>query len=201
MDYDEIGVVKYGNVSTLLFGGYGATAPSRTHNVTLVLALTGRPDGLLVSASVLDKENGNAVLWQGSLLDGPGVDADIPGPPLDRLIDWSLDSGVPYTSVRHPWIEVWQDAEGPPPPVEVIVDNFEYDLYDAPALSVAKSVLLAWSMDSWSVWTHAPSASPPSTTAILAVSPCPARRRRGSRPSGSLNSRGLGRGICWVIPC
>ena len=29
--------------------------------------------------------------------------------------------------------------------VEVVVDNLEYDLYDVPSITIAKSVLLAWS--------------------------------------------------------
>jgi hypothetical protein len=145
MDHDEIGAGKWRDGdSAVLFADFGEASPARTENVTLVLQLASRADGVLVTAKVLDKDDGGRVLYRRSLLDGPGSDAGVPGPPLDRWGPFVPDWGSPITHVQVVYAEVSEIAEGTPPPVEVVVDNLEYDLYDAPVLSAEKSILLSW---------------------------------------------------------
>jgi hypothetical protein len=147
MDQNEIGLSKgeYGVGETVCF--YTAAAiTNRDATVSLAFTLTG--DTLQLTTRVLAASTGE-VLFQRSFEDGPGSDCPVPVPPPKGIPGYRADWGAPLTNLTYVWFGVTDTRTTlpGPPALEVVLDNLEYDLYDAPLLQIAKSVLLSWSAD------------------------------------------------------
>jgi len=135
-----IGVVKwYGTSETWLIV---EQVPVQIDNTTVVLELASARDSLRISAKILNASR--ALLYQTqTFVDGPGSDGERP-PNLPPWAGYAPDPGAPFMNITIAWAGVSSFAEGTPPPVEVVLDNLEYDLYLAPELAIEKSVLLSW---------------------------------------------------------
>ncbi len=147
MDQNEIGLSKgeYGVGETVCF--YTAAAiTNRDATVSLAFTLTG--DTLRLTTRVLAASTGE-VLFQRSFEDGPGSDCPVPVPPPKGMPGYRADWGAPLTNLTYVWAGVsdTRTTLPGPPALEVVLDNLEYDLYEAPLLQIAKSVLLSWPAD------------------------------------------------------
>ncbi|HOX02346.1 MAG TPA: hypothetical protein P5555_00820 [Candidatus Paceibacterota bacterium] len=140
-DQDEIGLLKgHGNGATVFFW---TDTPITNQNVTVVLSLTGMPDGVRLITKAVEKATGR-VLFERQFLDTAGSDAPAPVPPPKGMDFFVADPGAPFTSITYPYAGVWDMRATTPPPLEVVLDNLEYDIYDAPELGIASAVLLSW---------------------------------------------------------
>lgn len=141
IDQNEVALFKYGGTVAALFWTDAAVT---NQNVTVSLALKRLTNTMLVTTRVLDKGNGRT-LFERSFVDTPGSDVGVPVPPPKGMTIFVADPGGPYTSFTTAWAGVWDLRTTTPPPLEVVLDNLEYDLYDVPSAEIAKSVLLSWS--------------------------------------------------------
>jgi hypothetical protein len=94
----------------------GPTVNLKQDNITLVLALTARNGSVTVNARVLDKDANNALLWEKTVVDGPGADVMAGGkdtPP------------APYITGGYFTLYLYQDfdAGAPESPYRAIFDN------------------------------------------------------------------------------
>jgi hypothetical protein len=118
-------------------------------NVVLCLALTRDKGNVILTTRVLDRANQNAVLFERSFADAPGVDATLTTEQfkdLTGITTFTLapDSGAPVLSGGRGGVGMWQFTDGHQPPVEAIFDNFALRLHDEPPLSIAAAGQLTW---------------------------------------------------------
>lgn len=130
LDEDEIGLVKFQPRAALFW----EKAPVKNKNMTLVLALTGRGNTMEITVKVLDKDAAGRVLYERTIVDGPRVDTPVPVLRPKGMTFWSAESGPPRTKFTlNPWVGLWHGWFQPePPPIELVLDNLEYDLYEVP---------------------------------------------------------------------
>lgn len=145
---DYVGVGKEnGPVFTFLSVDRLAT---RNINEVLVLALT--PDGpnVILTARVLDKGNGGAVLYERGIVDTPASDPSLDSAQIAAITGMTFPtpvpdpSGAPWTSGNSPWIGVFQYTDGTLPAAEATFDNFELRTYEIPQVGIERAVQLAW---------------------------------------------------------
>jgi hypothetical protein len=113
----------------------------KNENVTLVLAFTRRGTNVEIRTRVLDKDNGDALLFERTVTDTPQADAvlpsgdvwgvrsmgDVPGtPPPVLSAPGNVAVGVAWSNTQH----------GPQPAAQVIYDNIEVRRYLSPRPNV-----------------------------------------------------------------
>jgi hypothetical protein len=141
---NEVGLMKFNEADGTIVLLFWEDAPVKNQNVTIALAVTQTGKTNLLTTRLLDSGNG-CVLYEKSFVDGPGRDASAPAVPPKGLTGFFVaDPGVLQTSLTYAALSIWQFAAQTPAPLEVVVDNLEYDLYDAPALEIEKAVCLSW---------------------------------------------------------
>jgi hypothetical protein len=120
-------------------------------NEVLVLALT--PDGknVILTARVLDKKNGGAVLYERSVVDTPAADPSMHSQQVTALFGRTMyvgedRSGAPWTSGSSPWLGVFQCTDGTLPAAEATFDNFELRTYayEVPKIGIEPALRLTW---------------------------------------------------------
>jgi hypothetical protein len=113
-------------------------------NVVLVLALTGSGNDVIINARILDKDRNRAVLFDRTVVDTPGKEPVAQGLPygLVSAPDWSWTER--WSAGQLVYLGLKHFTDGTRPPAQVVFDNLEYDIYDAPVLDIEKSVLLSW---------------------------------------------------------
>ncbi len=98
-------------------------------NVVLALAVTRVNPNVILTARVLDKENNNAVLYERSVVDTPGVDRTLTQAEMEAasgmLMDAGTDVGPPITSGSEVFLDLFQYTDGTKPAAEVTFDNLE----------------------------------------------------------------------------
>ncbi len=142
VDRNEVALTKYregGNLTVFYWDTVETPFPT---NVTIRLIFRKTDDGLEITVRVVDKGNAGATLYERSFTDGPGQDAPVPLPDPHGMGIWTADEGAPYADFTYAAAGVWQIIPTEPPPLEMRLDNLEYDVY---ALEIANSVLLSWS--------------------------------------------------------
>jgi len=140
VDRNEVALMKWregGNLATL----YWETSQHVFANATVRLAFRRTDDGVDINVRVDDKGTG-AALYEKPFTDGRGQDAPVPPPDPHEMGIWTADDGAAYTNFTYAGVGVWQIIPTNPPPLEVRLDNLEYDVY---TLEVTNSVLLSWS--------------------------------------------------------
>lgn len=108
-------------------------------NVVLALALTRANPNVILTGRVLDKNNPNAVLYQHSVVDTPGVDPTFSQAQVAELTGCNVVqgadvAGAPYTSGASVAMGFFQYSDGHQPGAQVTYDNFQIREYD-PVLS------------------------------------------------------------------
>ncbi len=142
VDRNEVALTKYragGNLTVFYWDTVESPFPT---NVTVRLAFRKTDNGLGITVRVVNKGNAGATLYERSFTDGPGQDAPVPLPDPHGMGIWTADEGAPYTDFTYAAAGVWQIIPTEPPPLEMRLDNLEYEVYDAPRIN---SVLLSWS--------------------------------------------------------
>jgi hypothetical protein len=133
VDQNEVALWKYGGNIALPFW---TSTPCTNQDVTVGVALTRMTNTLQITTRVVDKTTGH-LLFERSFLDGPGSDCVVPVPPPKGMTFFGADPGAPYTNFSAVYAGVFQWTTTNPPPVEVVVDNLEYDVYHPPHLEIA----------------------------------------------------------------
>ncbi|HXJ61330.1 MAG TPA: hypothetical protein VNU68_32200, partial [Verrucomicrobiae bacterium] len=103
------------------------STPIKNENVTLVLALRAKDGTVTIKGQVLDKDNGNAVLWEQTVTDTPAADV---------LADGTDDPAAPYLTSGHFALFCYEDFDRNAPQAEykVIYDNAETCVLDEAVL-------------------------------------------------------------------
>lgn len=98
-------------------------------NVVLSLSVTRVNPNVIITTRVLDKANNNAVLYERSAVDTPGVDPTLTESELEAASGMHLhtgaDVGAPITSGSDVFLTVFQYNDGTRPAAEVTYDNLE----------------------------------------------------------------------------
>jgi immunoglobulin I-set domain protein len=98
-------------------------------DVVLALAVTRVNPNVILTARVLDKENNNAVLYERSVVDTPGVDRTLTQAEMEAAsgmhMDAGTDVGPPITSGSEVFLDLFQYTDGTRPAAEVTFDNLE----------------------------------------------------------------------------
>ena len=144
---DFVGVGKWvGNhVALLSF----EAAPVKNTNVVLVLAQTLVNDKVVLITRLLDKDNGDAVLFQRVVGDTPAADPTVSSAQVAALSGMQLTVGVdiagtPYTNGNVVDLESWQYNNGSRAMAEVTFDNLELRTSDIPPVGIEGAVRLSW---------------------------------------------------------
>ena len=147
---DYVGVGKEnGPVFTCLSADRLTT---RNTNEVLVLALTPAGPNVILTARVLDKSNGGAVLYERSIVDTPASDPSLDSAQIAAITGMTFPdpvpdpSGAPWTSSDggSPWLGVFQYTDGTLPAAEATFDNFELRTYEVPQVGIERAVRLTW---------------------------------------------------------
>jgi len=128
---------------------FSTNQPLKNENVTLVLALTRAGTNLNITTRVLDKDNGNAVLFDRTVLDTPKADPVLPSYTAGGMIGMADSAGTPWPLLMGPtWIQLnltWGNPLlAPDPRAQVIFDNVEVWQYESPQLTIQNAVLVSW---------------------------------------------------------
>ncbi len=97
--------------------------PVKNVNVTLVLSLTAKDDAVTIKGSVLDKDNGNALLWEETVTDTSAAEI---------MADGTDDPAAPYLTRGHFVLYCYEDfsASSPQPEYKVVYDNADVCVLD-----------------------------------------------------------------------
>ncbi len=148
---DGLSLMKFYNGATKFAWFFSANQPLKNANVTLVLALTRVGTNLNVTTRVLDKDNGDAVLFDRTITDTPKADPVLPSYTVGGLVGMADPVGTPWPILAGPtWIELtlsWDNPLlAPNPRAQVTFDNVEVWQYESPQLKVQDAVVLSWSV-------------------------------------------------------
>jgi hypothetical protein len=148
VDFVEVAKWAHGSVAVFLH----EKAMIKNTNVVLSLALTRADPNMVLTARVLDKDNGEAVLFQGSVVDTPEVDPTLTSAEIlalsGRKGTVSPDSGPPVTSGNVIMMSAVQYTDGKQPELEVTFDNFELRTSEIPPVTIERAVRLTWPVSS-----------------------------------------------------
>jgi len=118
--------------------------PDPSENTTVTLRLIPDDDTLWITAMLLGSDS--AVLYETEVFaDTPVSNLGVLPSTPPGLRNPVPDVGGPFMGAESAWVGVGYAEVGTPAPVEIVLDNLEYDLYDAPTLAIEKSVQLMWS--------------------------------------------------------
>ena len=145
---DGVALLKAWNWATSWAVFFYEDRPLKNTNVTLVLALTRRGSNLEINTRILDKDNGNAVLFDRLVIDTPQSDPVVPSRGFRNLLSWPDPAGTPPPVLRAPaavclgvgWLN---PTNGPWPAAQVVYDNVEVWLRPAP-----RPYVVSWGADS-----------------------------------------------------
>jgi hypothetical protein len=146
LDENEAALVKcWNNITSFAVFFYEKPSLAR-ENLTLVLALTRDGSDLQITTRVLDKDNGNAVLFERTVIDTPASDPVLPNGAMRGSRCEPDPSGAAWPITQAP-TEVdltlqWVGSE--PASAQVIYDNVGVWRYESPALAIQNAVVLSW---------------------------------------------------------
>jgi hypothetical protein len=145
VDRNEVALMKYGVFGMASF--FWDVLAITNENVTVRLAFTKTNSSLAITVKIVDRDNQRATLYERSFVDGPGQDGPVPPPDPHGIKLFNQDLGVPYTNFTYAWAGAWQLIPTSPPPLEMLLDNLEYDVCHPPHLEIARAtngVSLNW---------------------------------------------------------
>jgi len=147
VDRNEVALAKWKpNAGMNTF--YWDTAATTNENVTVKVAFTKtNNNSLAITVKVVDKGNQRATLYNRTFVDGPGRDGPVPPPDPHGIGVLIPDPGGPLTNFTYAAAGCWQMIFTSPPPLEMLLDNLEYDVYHSPHLEIAQTsngVALSW---------------------------------------------------------
>jgi hypothetical protein len=119
---------------------------TRKTNEVLVLALTPSGNNVIFTGRVLDRDNGDAVLKEISVLDTPASDASLTAAQVTSITGIDVlgigpdPAGAPWTTGTAPVLHVFQHTDGTLPPAEVTFAHFELRNYEIPPIGISRAV-------------------------------------------------------------
>lgn len=150
-DQDEIGLLKSWDLGGSIAYFLCTNQPIKNQNVTLVLTLTRRGSNVEINTRVLDKDNGNAVLWNCTVTDTPQSDPVVLSSPMpDQEIamaadrpetPWPVESAPDSILLGMAWINTQHGSDGA---ATATFDNLEVWQYEVPPLAIQNAVVLSW---------------------------------------------------------
>ncbi len=146
---DGLSLMKFYNNASAFAWFFSTNQPLKNANVTLVLALTRAGTNLNITTRVLDKDTGNAVLFDCTVTDTPKADPVLPSYTAGGMIGMADPAGTPWPLLRGPtWIQLnltWANPlVAPNPRARVTFDNAEVWQYASPQLTIQNAVVLSW---------------------------------------------------------
>ena len=148
VDRNEVALCKYRyDVSLHFTTFYWDTLATTNENVTVKLAFTKTNSSLAITVKVVDKGNQRRTLYERTFVDGPGQDGPVIPPDPHGLGVFTPDAGGPYTNFAYAAAGCWRVPSTIAPPLEMLLDNLEYDVYYPPHLEIAPAtngVALDW---------------------------------------------------------
>lgn len=146
VDQDEVILAKcWNNITSFAVLFY--EKPSLIgENFTLVLALARDGSDLQITTRVLDKDNGNAVLFERVVTDTPASDPVLPD---GSFRNWHSEAdpegpGWPITEAPTEVNLTLQWVGSQPASAKVVFDNVEVWNYQSPELAIQNAVILSW---------------------------------------------------------
>lgn len=113
-----------------------ATPDLKQTNVTMVLSLTGQGTNVVINVKVLDKDDGNRVIYERTVIDTPAADA---------LASGSDSPAAPYTGPGKMTLMLYEDFNsGGPSTYEVVYDNAESFVYENALIDDFNSTKTGW---------------------------------------------------------
>jgi hypothetical protein len=117
-------------------------------NVTLVLALTRLGTSLSIKTDILDKDNGNAVLFERTVTDTSQADPVLPNRSADGWLSYPDPVGTPWPILNASGgialSLVWVNPTHGQAQAQAVFDNAEVWQYQYPQLSIQTAVVLSW---------------------------------------------------------
>ena len=138
---DGIGLLKFWNwANSWAWFFYESRALKHT-NVTLVLRLTRRGSNVEVRTTVLDKDNGNGVLFERAVTDTPQADPVLESRAVNGMLSMPDLAGTPPAVLLAPGNVAlgvgWLNSQtGPRPAAQMVYDNLEVWQYQSPRPNV-----------------------------------------------------------------
>jgi hypothetical protein len=148
-DQDEVLLFKLQNSPLIFTTFFYEYIPFKNENVILVFSLTQAGSDVIISTTVLDKDNENSVLFERRIIDTPAVEPSMPNRSVKGLLT-GPDTGVPHTGSANVSLALWNyTTTGSPDPVWIVYDNFEIFEYPTPLLAIQQTpstdqVILTW---------------------------------------------------------
>ncbi len=144
---DGLALIKAWNWATSMACFFYENRAVKNTNVTLVLVLTRRGSNLEINTRILDKDNGNAVLFDRFVIDTPQADPVVPSGAFRGMLTSPDPAGTPPPVLRAPanvclgvgWLN---PTNGPQPAAQVVYDNVEVWQRPAP-----RPYVVAWGAD------------------------------------------------------
>ena len=143
-DLNEIGLLKWSATQGCSVA-FWESRSIQNQGVVLILSLTPMDDRLVIETKVVRKSD-QAVLYQRSVVDGPGSDWLLPTPLPHGWQILTPDAGAPYKDdLTVVWLAMQHQTDGLQGLAELRLDNLEYDVYPSPYLEIAGgATLLTW---------------------------------------------------------
>ena len=145
-----VGLHKWTQAKPFTFFWWDNTVRLACSNVVLSLSVTRDKANAVITTRVLDKTRQNAVLFERTFVDTPGVEPSLTTAQFRALTGLTTgpsltpDPGAPIFSGNKGDVGVFQFTDGPQPPVEAIWDNFSLCRRDGPPLHLVPTVELTW---------------------------------------------------------
>lgn len=148
-DQDELWMLKFTDFGGSLAVFFYETIPVKNQNVTLVFSLTRLGSNVAINTRVLDKDNGNAVLFDRTVTDTPQSDPVLPNRAVKGVRSVPDMLGTPWPVTQAPdsvalvmqWANPQSASVGA---AQVTYDNLEVWQYQLPQLAIQNAVVLSW---------------------------------------------------------
>ena len=146
---DGLSLMKFYDGATKFAWFFSTNQPLKSENVTLVLSLTRAGTNLSITTRVLDKDNGNTVLFERTVIDTPQADPVLPSRTVNGMIGMADPVGTPWPLLVGPAaIELtlsWGNALlAPSPRARVTFDNAELWQYESPQMTIQNAAVISW---------------------------------------------------------
>jgi len=137
VDRNEVALAKYKITGMTTF--YWDTLATTSENVTVRLAFTKRDGSLVITVKVEEKGQRGATLYERSFVDGPGRDGPVSPPDPHGYGFFVPDNSGPLTNFTYTAVGCSQMIFSQPPPLQMLLDNLEYDVNRAPVADASAS--------------------------------------------------------------
>jgi hypothetical protein len=146
---DALSLMKFYAGATKFAWFFYTNQPVKHENVTLVLALTRSGTNLNITTRVLDKDNGNAVLFDRTITDTPNADPVLLAYAAGGMIGMADPAETPWPLLMGPTgvqlnLSWGNSLLAPNPRARATFDNAELWQYESPQLTIQSAAVISW---------------------------------------------------------